>query len=92
MDISRRTIMKSALASALAVATPQSLLAAAERGASSNDRYLLVALRDGNYVAIERMGSKKVFLLTRGPAPDGDYVLAQPGRVSIRGGVPVMRR
>lgn len=88
MSISRRGVIKTALASACAVSTPQSLLAAVERRASPQDRYLIVTLRDGNFMAIDRLGKREVYLLKRVPAPDGDYVLAQPGRVRIQRGVP----
>ena len=87
MSMSRRDIIKTALASAIAVSTPQSLLAFADRGAPPQDRYLLLTLRNGNLVAIDRLGKKEVYLLKRVPAPDGDYALAQPGRVRIRKGL-----
>ncbi|GKS57238.1 hypothetical protein YTPLAS18_07650 [Nitrospira sp.] len=90
MNVTRRTIIKSALASALAVATTESLLSAAERSASPNERYLLVALRNGNYLAIDRVGPKRAFLLTRGPAQDGEYLVAPSGRVRIQRGVPAI--
>lgn len=87
MTTSRREIIETFLASALAMATPQSLYAFAERSQSPNDRFLLVTLRDEKIVAIDTAQGRRAYLLSASPAPDGKYPLSRTGSVIVGGGV-----
>lgn len=84
VSASRRATIQRALGAALAAATPSSVLALAERG--SRDRFLIVTLRDGRLLAIDRSDNRRAFILTRHAARDGDYALARSGSVEVRGG------
>lgn len=84
MSLSRRTVVQRALAAAIASAAPSSLFSMAE--ASTPDRFLVVTLRDGRLLAIDRLDNRKAFLLSRSTAHDGDYALSRGGSVEVRGG------
>jgi hypothetical protein len=86
MKPTRREVVEAALAAAIAAATPASIYAVAERSVSPDERFLLVALRDGRFLAIDRFDDRRAYLLTELPAPDGEYALSKSGDLIVRGG------
>ena len=58
-----------ALESLTSLATPRSQLKLAYRGATSQDRFLWVALRDGRWLAMDRAEGNKAYLLSKRPLP-----------------------
>ncbi|SRR6266568_7695181 len=87
MKYSRRAVIESALLSALAAATPKSLFSAAQRSIPAKARFLIVSLRDGRRLAIDRWNENKAFLLTRKPAPNGEYRLSKSGILEVHDGI-----
>ncbi len=86
MNLTRRELVEAALVTALAAATSESLLGFVDRTVPSNERFLVIALRDGRMLAIDRMDDQKAFVLSRRPASNGDYFLSRSGSVEIRDG------
>jgi hypothetical protein len=81
----RREALTQATVAALALCTPRSLLALADQLAS--DRFLIVALRDGSYLAIDSAAGRTVHRLVPNAVPDGEYGLSEQGSVIVRGGM-----
>ena len=72
-----------AIGSLTSLATPQSQLKLAYRGATSQHRFLWLALQDGRWLAIDRAEANKTYLLSKRPVP------ATPGMplvVELQGG------
>ena len=86
MTLTRRELVEAALVTALAAATSESLFGFADRMVPANERFLVVTLRDGRMLAIDRMDDQKAFILSRRPAANGDYFLSRSGSVEIRDG------
>jgi hypothetical protein len=86
MSPSRREVLEAALAAALAAATPKSLFAMAERAVAPSERFLIVTLRDGRLLAVDRSAGRKAYLMSSVPARDGDYALSKSGSLVVHGG------
>jgi hypothetical protein len=86
MKPSRREVIAGALVAALAAATPKSLFALSDRSIPGSQRFLIVTLRDGRRLAIDRLNDKTAFLLTKRPASDGEYPLSRAGALEVRNG------
>lgn len=85
MAISRLDLkgVNKAIDSLASLATPQSQLKLATRGASSQDRYLWVALQDGRWLAIDRAQDNKAYIMSKRSLPASPGV---PLVVELQGG------
>lgn len=86
MPRSRREVLQTALLAAVAAATPESLFAAAESSVPASERFLIVTLRDGRFLAVDRSQGRKTYLMSTTPARDGLYALSQSGGLVVQGG------
>lgn len=86
MKLSRREVIEAALVTALAAATSETLLGLVGQAVPTSERFLIITLRDGRMLAIDRLNDSKAFLLSRRPASNGDYFLSRSGSVEIRDG------
>ena len=81
MSPTRRSALEAALAAAVAAATPESLFALQGRAATNaNERFLVVALKDGRRLAVDRLEGKQAYLLTSTAASDGEYTSLEGGQ------------
>lgn len=80
----RRDILAQATVAALALATPTSLAAFLQRTAT--DRYLLVELADGTFLAVDMEDRRRAYLLTPNRLRDGTHALSESGAVTVQGG------
>ena len=86
MKLSRREVIEAGLAGALALATSESVLGLAQLAVPANERFLIITLKDGRMLAIDRANNDKAFLLVRRPATNGEFFLSRSGSVEIQNG------
>ena len=86
MSPPRREVIKKALAAAVAVATPASIIAAQGKLAYPKKRYLLVGLKDGNTMAVDLEDSNRAYVLEKKRPADGELRMRGSGSIMVKEG------
>ena len=86
MSPPRREVIKKALAAAVAVATPASIIAAQGKLAYPKKRYLLVGLKDGNTMAVDLEDSNRAYVLEKKRPTDGELRMRGSGSLVVKEG------